>query len=88
MKPIRWSQEKNLILKKQRGVCFEDVKKIIENKLELDILEHPNKDKYSHQRIFVVRIDDYVYAVPFVETDDEIFLKTIFPNRKYNKQYS
>lgn len=44
-------------------------------------------EKYAHQRIFVVAIDDYVYLVPYVETEDEIFLKTVIPSRKATKQY-
>ena len=33
------------------------------------------------QRIFIVNIQDYAYLVPFVETEREIFLKTIIPNQ-------
>lgn len=35
----------------------------------------------------MVQVDDYVYAMPFVETDEEIFLKTIIPSRKATRQY-
>jgi len=31
--------------------------------------------------ISVVVIEDYVYLVPFVETETEIFLETIMPGR-------
>ena len=31
--------------------------------------------------------DDYVFLVPFIETGDEIFLKTIIPSRKATRQY-
>jgi hypothetical protein len=48
----------------------------------LDILEHPNPDRYAGQRIFVVRREDYVYLVPFVEDEHTVFLKTIIPSRK------
>ena len=53
----------------------------------LDILEHPNPQRYAGQRIFVVQRDDYVYLVPFVEDERLIFLKTIIPSRKATKQY-
>ena len=53
----------------------------------LDILEHPNPDRYGGQRIFVVQRDDYVYLVPFVEDEHTVFLKTIIPSRKATKQY-
>ena len=54
---------------------------------ELAVLEHPNQDKYPGQRISMVQVDDYVYALPFVETEMEIFLKTIIPSRKAKRQY-
>ena len=48
----------------------------------LDILQHPNSDKYPHQLIFVVAFERYVYLVPFVEESEYYFLKTIIPSRK------
>ena len=44
-------------------------------------------DRYAGQRIFVVRREDYVYLVPFVEDDHTVFLKSIIPSRKATKQY-
>jgi hypothetical protein len=66
---------------------FEDVVFHIERGDLLDILEHPNPDRYGGQRIFVVQRDDYVYLVPFVEDEHTVFLKTIIPSRKATKQY-
>jgi hypothetical protein len=53
----------------------------------LDTIEHPNQDRYPGQKIAVIRIDDYVYLVPYVENDEEIFLKTIIPSRKATNKY-
>jgi hypothetical protein len=50
------------------------------------VLLHPNQEKYPGQMISVVEIDDYVYLIPFVETESEIFLKTIIPSRKATRQ--
>lgn len=87
VKPFRWNDEKNTLLQADRGISFElVVTAIAEDKL-LDVIEHPNQEKYLAQRIFVVEIDRYVYMVPFVESDDEIFLKTIIPSRKLKKKY-
>ncbi len=88
-KTIKYSYEKNKILKNQRGVGFEDVLVAIENGDLLDDIEHPNKEKYPNQNIFIIllKIKDYVYLVPYVENDEEIFLKTIIPSRKMNKKY-
>lgn len=87
MKPLRWSHEKNLELQRTRGVCFEEVAHRIEHDRVLDVRRHPNTEKYAHQRIFIIEIDDYVYLVPFVEDADCIFLKTIIPSRKTNKEF-
>ena len=53
----------------------------------VDILEHPNPDRYAAQRIFVVRCEDYVYLVPFAEDEQTVFLETIIPSRKATKEY-
>ena len=53
----------------------------------LDILEHPNQERYPGQRIFVVNIDGYAYLVPFVESESEVFLKTVIPSRKATDTY-
>lgn len=86
-KIVRWDEEKNQLLQLQRNVSFEEVLDRIENGQIIDRLAHPNKDKYPKQQIFVVEIDDYIYYVPFVENDKEIFLKTIIPSRKLAKEY-
>jgi hypothetical protein len=51
------------------------------------VLGHPNTDQYPNQRMFVVRIRGYAYLVPFVETKQEVFLKTIIPSRKASRIY-
>jgi uncharacterized DUF497 family protein len=87
MKYFSWNNEKNAHLKKQRQVSFEEVVYAIEKGLVLDILEHPNQEKYTGQRIFVINLNDYAYLVPFIETENEIFLKTVIPSRKVTNRY-
>lgn len=87
MKTFVWNGEKNEVLKRERGISFEKVVMQIVNGEILDILEHPNPDKYSNQKIFVVRIEDYAYLVPFTESEDQIFLITIIPSRKATRDY-
>jgi len=53
----------------------------------LDILDHPNKEKYAHQKIYVIEINGYVYLVPFIQDKNKVFLKTIIPSRKAQKKY-
>jgi hypothetical protein len=74
-----WSDEKNTILKKQRGISFEEIVVAILNGQILDVLEHPNKQKYPNQKLYVVEYQGYAYAVPYVEQGEGMFLKTIYP---------
>jgi hypothetical protein len=87
MKYFDWSLVKNEQLKVERQVVFEDVVFAITQGNLLDIIEHPNKNLYADQKIFIVNINDYVYLVPFVEDEKIIFLKTIIPSRKMTKKY-
>ena len=87
MKYFDWDDAKNAKLRTERGIGFEDIVFHIERGDLLDILEHPNPERYDGQRIFVVRREDYVYLVPFVEDEGTVFLKTIIPSRKATKEY-
>ncbi len=85
---LRYSEEKNQILKATRGISFEEIITCIAEGGLLDDKRHPDSSK-SHQRIYIVRIDIYAYVVPYVinRKKAEIFLKTIYPSRKYTKQF-
>ncbi len=89
MKRIDWNPDKNRELRadRDRNVCFEDVVAAIESGGLLDDVEHPNVEKYPGQRLLVVALNDYVYAVPYVQSADGIFLKTVFPSRKLKALY-
>lgn len=87
MKVFNWNPEKNHQLIEERGRSFEEAVFHIENGGLLDDICHPNAKEYPHQKIFIVAIDQYAYLVPYVETDSEIFLKTVIPSRKFTKLY-
>ena len=87
MKYYDWNDEKNEKLKLLRGVSFEQVELAIATGDLIDRLAHPNPAKYPNQKVFLVRIGDYIYSVPYVEDNEKIFLKTIIPNRKATKRY-
>jgi uncharacterized DUF497 family protein len=87
MRIYNWNSEKNQELIVGRSISFEEVIFHIEHGDLLDDIAHPNASDYSHQRIFVVCIKEYVYLVPYVENEDEVFLKTIIPSRKFTKHY-
>jgi uncharacterized DUF497 family protein len=83
----KWNHEKNEELKAQRGIGFEEVILHIEHGDLLDVVEHPNRSKYPNQQMLVVKIRDYIYLVPFVEDEQDKFLKTIIPSRKATREY-
>lgn len=72
MKYFDWDDSKNAKLRAERGI--EDIVFHIERGDLLDILEHPKAARYAGQRIFVVRREEYVYLVPFVEDEQTVFL--------------
>jgi uncharacterized DUF497 family protein len=84
-----WDDEKNRLLKRSRGIGFEDIIVAIEEGNVVDVLQHPNAARYPHQQIYLIAYRNYVYAVPFVRNSEteEVFLKTIFPSRRYTKLY-
>ena len=78
-----WSTDKHRQLIDQLGISFESIISTIEQGGLLDVLEHPNQDRYPGQLIYVVEIDEYLYLVPFVtQPDGTRFLKTIIPSCK------
>lgn len=87
MKYYDWNDEKNELLKKLRGVSFEQVVLAIVSGDLIDCVKHPNPDKYPNQRVFLVKIEDYTYSVPYVEDAAKMLLKTILPNSKATKKY-
>src|SRR5207245_9777700 len=87
VKFLAWDDDKTAKLKAARGSGFEDVVFHIVRGDLLYTLTHPNPERYGGQRIFVVRRENYVYLVPFVEDEHTVFLKTIIPSRKATKQY-
>ena len=87
MSHFAWNSEKNAQLIRERGISFERVIYHIERDEILAVIEHPNSSKYPNQRMFILDIGNYAYLVPFVETESELFLKTIIPSRKATREY-
>lgn len=87
MLTVRWDDRKNEWLKRERGVCFEQIMVLLEQQTLLSLADHPNQDKYPGQKMAVVEINGYAYLVPYEQHGDEIELKTIIPSRKATRQY-
>ena len=86
---IRWDAKKSVWLKaspERGGIGFEECVVLIKAGQILDSIDNPSSH-YSEQKAFVLEINHYVYLVPYVETDEEIFLKTLYPSRKHTAIY-
>lgn len=82
-----WNGQKNRVLKVERGICFEEIVHLIELGCLIEELEHPNQERYAGQKILVVDVGGYAYLVPYKDTVEGKFLKTIIPSRKATKEY-
>lgn len=82
---VTWDDDKNQKLQNKRNISFDEISEIILKKEYLDIL---NNSSRSNQQIFVVKINNYIYSVPFIiDEQSNIVLKTAFPSRKLHKKY-
>jgi hypothetical protein len=88
-KTIKWNPEKAELIRKDEtrgGFSFEECIIAIEGNGILDIVQNPSSNHCS-QLVYVLNLEGYAYLVPFVETADEIFLKTMIPSRKHTALY-
>ena len=86
-KKLAWSEIKNEHLKRERGLCFEDIAAAVEQGRIIDDYAHPNALKYPNQRILAVEIDGYVCLAPYVRDGEVCFLKTVYQSRKAPRLY-
>lgn len=82
-----YDTEKDVKLRTERFISFDEIIILIEDGHLLDILEHHNQERYDGQKIYIIDVDGYVWLVPYVQNANEIFLKTAFPSRKHTRQY-
>ena len=83
---FNWSDEKNILLKRERNICFEDVVTAIENNKLLDIIKNQSEN-HQEQYCLIIDISNYAYIVPFVQERNIFFLKTMYKSRKQTKKY-
>ena len=80
MKEIKWNLLKNERLKRTRGASFEE---LITSKL-IAVKRHPRRE---NQNIMLFEYKRHIWVVPYVEEEEYIFLKTLYPSRKYTRIY-
>jgi uncharacterized DUF497 family protein len=78
--------EKNAWLIRERGISFEQIIALIEGGKLIQVIEHPDREKYPNQLLYEVDVDGYVYVVPVVREGRALFLKTIYPSRKATRK--
>ena len=80
-----WDEEKNQKSIAERGISFGEVAACILKDEVLDVMKNPVR---SGQFYFIMKLKDYTHVVPFViNENEEIILKTVFPNRKLHKKF-
>ena len=86
---FNWDDAKNEHLKDLRNISFEEIVICISDGRVVSVLEHPQKEIYKNQFLYLIEYKNYIYVVPHVydEKKQEIFLKTIYPSRKYTNRY-
>ena len=84
-----WKEDKNELLKQYRNISFEQIVLAIKNEQIIDVMEHPDREKYKGQIFILIEINNYVYVVPAIISDsgEECHLKTIYPSRKYTNKF-
>jgi len=80
MQEFRWDPLKSERLKRTRGVSFEE---IITGKL-IDFRDSHNRED---QKMLLYEYKNYIWLVPCVVKGNELFLKTLYPSRKFTKIY-
>ena len=77
---LRWSAEKDAKLHSERGASFLDM-------LGARVIGRKDNPTRPHQELIYVEFRDYVWLVPLVSGEGEVFLKTAFPSRKHTKRW-
>ena len=80
-----WDPDKNALLQRTRGVGFEVIVTTIMTGGLVANMPHPHRERYPHQRVLVVAINNYAYVVPV--TGEVVELITLFPSRKATRDY-
>ena len=80
MRRVEWNRIKNRKLKETRGVSFEN---LLRSEF-IGLYRHP---KRKQQFLLLYKYNNYIWLVPCIIKGDSIFLKTLYPSRKFTKMY-
>ena len=82
-----WDDAKDELLRRTRGISSVEIAHRLEHDGPLATVDHHNPIRHPGQRIYIVRIGDYAYRVPFEVTETGIFLRTAYPNSDATRDY-
>ncbi len=82
-----WDDAKNEWLRRERGISFDDVKYRLTPRDVLDDIQHPDQERYPGQRLYIIRINNLAWVVPYRRTADHVFLYTAYPSEKFTRMY-
>jgi len=80
VKEIKWNASKSALLKQTRGASFED---ILRSRF-IGLYEH---HKRKNQFILLYEYNNYIWVVPCIIRKTTLFLKTLYPSRKFTRKY-
>jgi hypothetical protein len=84
---LAWNPAKDEELPARYGRGFKDIAAALRDRRLLANVPHFNVQKYPHQRMLVIEIENYAWVVPYVEDRGIAFLKTMYPSRQYTAIY-
>jgi uncharacterized DUF497 family protein len=84
---FEWDPKKSELLKRKRGISFDELAELITSESLLAVREHPNPRRYPEQKIFIVDVGGYAWVVPFEKRGNKLRLITAYPSRKWTKVY-
>ncbi len=82
-----YDPEKSKLLRKTRGLGFEEMIEYIESGKAMDVIPYPNQNKRPGQWLYEVDVEGYIYVVPFYPDGNIHHLKTLYPSRKANQKH-
>ena len=85
---LTWSEDKNHLLKRQRGIAFEDIAVQVMRRDVVDTIYNHNPARYPGQHLLLVMVRGYLYAVPrYRYADGSIHFIAIYPSGRPMRQY-
>ena len=82
-----WENAKDERLRQERRISFDDVKYLLTSEDLLDDILNPNQERYPGQRLYIVRINNGAWVVPYRQTGSYVFLYTAYPSEKFTRIY-